>query len=162
MHTLVLSTGSNLGDSKRNLESARILIENRIGPVRLASAIYESRAWGYPSENLFFNQCLEVQTELDAGECLGRILEIEQEFGRKRSKTGYSDRIIDIDILFYDELLLRTGSLSIPHSRMHERRFVLLPLAGIMPAFEHPVFRKTISELLEQCTDPLEVRPLEN
>jgi 2-amino-4-hydroxy-6-hydroxymethyldihydropteridine diphosphokinase len=158
MHTLVLSTGSNLGDRRRNLELARSRIGEKIGPVRLASGIYESASWGYSSDHSFYNQCLEVLTELDTGECIERILETEREMGRERDGCGYSDRVIDIDILFYDQLVIQSGNLTIPHKSMHERRFVLQPLAEILPGYEHPVYGVTISELLERCSDPHTVR----
>ena len=157
MHTLVLSTGSNLGNRQENLESASGLIGERVGTIRKSSVLYESRAWGYRSEYSYFNQCLEVHTELAPGDCLKQILGIERMMGRERPGSGYDDRIIDIDILFYDDLILDTGPLKIPHERMQERKFVLLPLAEILPDLEHPVFHKPVHKLLKQCSDPLAV-----
>ena len=160
MHTLILSTGSNLGNRKENLKSASGLIGERIGTIRKSSALYESRAWGYKSEHPYLNQCLEVYTDLAPGDCLKRILEIERMMGRERPDIGYDDRIIDIDILFYDDLILDTGPLKIPHERMQERKFVLIPLAEILPDFVHPVFHKPVHEFLKQCSDPLAVHPV--
>jgi len=179
MNTLVLSTGSNLGNRKENLDSARRMIGEYIGRILNSSAIYESRSWGYRSENLFYNQCLSVETELGARDCLDQVHKVERLLGRARETTAkginsmehvpkeidweanvYLDRIIDIDILFYNDLILDTGSLKIPHERLAERRFVLLPLAEILPCFQHPVLHKNIRELLKKCPDPLVVYPV--
>ncbi|MFC2080722.1 2-amino-4-hydroxy-6-hydroxymethyldihydropteridine diphosphokinase [Bacteroidota bacterium] len=157
MYTLVLSTGSNLGNRQENLENASELIRGILGHIRQYSAIYESSAWGYFSENIFYNQCLEVQTELSPEECLQQILAIEMRMGRKRRGKAYNDRIIDIDILFYDDLVMDQDQLKIPHGRLQERKFVLLPLAEILPEFQHPVYHKSIRELLELCSDTLDV-----
>jgi len=180
MNTLVLSTGSNLGNRKENLDSARRLIGEYIGRILNTSAIYESRSWGYRSENLFYNQCLLMETELGARDCLDNVHKVERLLGRERGTTAtninpvehvpkekdreapvYLDRIIDIDILFYNDLILDTGSLKIPHERLAERRFILIPLAEILPCFQHPVLHKNNRELLEKCMDPLEVYPVE-
>ena len=157
MHTLVLSTGSNLGNRRENLVSAIGLIEEKLGPILKVSGIYESGAWGYDSKNRYHNQCLLVETDSGTEDCLRKIVEIELILGRERSGSGYSDRIIDIDILFFDTLVMDTGSLKIPHERLALRKFVLLPLAEILPDFEHPVLHKTCRELLEQCPDTGEV-----
>lgn len=157
IHTLILSTGSNLGNRQENLETAGERIGEKIGKIRKSSCIYESLAWGYQSENRYYNQCLEIVTDLAPVECMERILAIERQMGRERASSGYADRIIDIDILFYDELILETDHLSIPHKKMHERRFVLLPLTEILPGFRHPVLQRSVRELLERCGDPLEV-----
>ena len=157
MHTLVLSTGSNLGNRLANLLSAAEQIGQRLGSVVQSSAVYEGRAWGFKSKHAFYNQCLEVRTGMNPRECLERILEIEREMGRERNNSGYSDRIIDIDILFYDELVVDTSELRIPHEKMLERRFVLLPLAEILPGFKHPVAMETVQSLLENCPDAMEL-----
>ncbi len=157
MNMLVLCTGSNLGDRRENLVSAIGLIEERLGRILKISAIYKADSWGYESENQYYNQCLVIETKQGAEDCLKQILEIERMLGRERTGSGYLDRIIDIDILFFDDLVMDSGSLKIPHERLAFRRFVLLPLVEILPDFEHPLFRKTIRELLEQCSDPVEV-----
>ena len=161
MIRLVLSTGSNLGDRRKNLVSAIGLIKEKLGRILKVSRIYESGSWGYISSNRFYNQCLAVETDLGAEDCLSQILEIERIMGRERSGSGYSDRIIDIDILFVDDLVMESDSLRIPHEKLAFRRFVLMPLAEILPDYEHPLLHKSSQELLEQCTDPEEVVPLE-
>jgi 2-amino-4-hydroxy-6-hydroxymethyldihydropteridine diphosphokinase len=160
MHTLVLSTGSNLGDRLQNLDMAQKLIEEKIGHIRKSSSIYESRAWGYESENNYYNQCLEVQTEFEVEKSLERIIQIERILGRKKRAKEYTDRIIDIDIIFFDDHIQESDLLTIPHSKMQDRRFVLVPLAEILPLYEHPVMHKTVRELLGICTDPLRVYPV--
>ncbi len=124
------------------------------------SAIYESRSWGYKSENLFYNQCIEIRTDQGLGDCLDLIQEIECFFGREREGAEYQDRKLDIDILFYNEIIADTELLKVPHPRLHQRKFVLIPLVEILPDLVHPVFHKTISELLLRCEDPLEVIPI--
>ena len=153
VHSLVISTGSNMGDRMQNLESAAGLVEAGIGAIRKSSSVYESGAWGYRSERLYYNQCHELATGLSPAGCMARILEIERSMGRVRTGRGYSDRIIDIDILFYDDLVLNRENLTIPHGRMLERKFVLIPLAEILPERKHPLAGKPVRELLELCSD---------
>lgn len=160
MYKLVLSTGSNLGDRRNNLEAAAGLLKERIGKLIRSSTIFESPAWGYESRNKYYNQCLIIETDLGPDDCLGLMLGIEQKLGRTRKNGVCTDRIIDIDILFYDDLVLDSVSLKIPHERMAERKFILLPLAEILPDFVHPVLFRTVSELLEACPDELEVVPV--
>jgi len=161
LHTLILSTGSNLGNRIDNLHLAANKIGQLLGPVLQSSSVYESKAWGYNSEHSFYNQCLEVSTSIEPMECMKRILEIEAGMGRKRGVPMYTDRIIDIDIVFFDDLILNTNGLRIPHEKLTERRFVLLPLAEILPGLLHPVFLKTVRDLLTDCPDKGLVTPIE-
>lgn len=158
MHTLVLSTGSNLGDRQENLASAKELITERLGKILKVSHLYESVSWGYQSKNLYYNQCLLIETGLGTDQCLRHILEIEEILGRKRSGKGYADRIIDIDIIYYDNLVLDSNRLKIPHPKLAERKFVLVPLAEILPEFEHPELYLNSLELLRQCSDLQDVK----
>jgi 2-amino-4-hydroxy-6-hydroxymethyldihydropteridine diphosphokinase len=156
-----LSLGSNLGDREGNLEEAIGLLSGELGPPFARSRIYESPSWGYKSAFSFLNVCVGYQVSQKPGPLLDLSLEIERTLGRRRSegKTGpYSDRLIDIDLLFYGSQVLDTPSLVIPHPRLHERRFVLEPLAEIAPNLMHPVLGQAINELLLSCTDPSEVR----
>ena len=140
MHTVYLSLGTNLGDKKHNLVSAIKEIERRIGPVRAQSAFLTPEPWGFKSENTFLNAAVRVETKLSPNALLRVTQQIEREMGRtqkssvdpQQSKVVYHDRIIDIDILLYDDLHINTKKLTIPHPHMHERDFVLIPLKEIL------------------------------
>ena len=159
MNQTYLLIGGNLGKREENLEHARRAIASRLGPLLNASSIYETEAWGMQDQPAFLNQVLFVETKLNAEAVLDAILSIEKEMGRKRSEK-FGPRTIDIDILFYNDLVMQKSSLTIPHPQLHLRRFTLEPLNEIAPEFVHPVFNKTISELLEESTDPLVVKKL--
>jgi 2-amino-4-hydroxy-6-hydroxymethyldihydropteridine diphosphokinase len=149
MHTITLLLGTNLGEKENNLVAAIILIETSIGRVFKKSAIYESTPWGFQSNNNFLNQAIQVMSELSPAELLKTCKSIEQKMGRENSDPMiYADRIIDIDILFYDDLVLNTNDLTIPHPRLHERKFALIPLCDIMPDYLHPILKKTLKNLL--------------
>lgn len=159
MHTAYLLTGSNLGDRVSYLQQAYRLIEQYCGVVAAASSFYQTAAWGLTDQPDFYNQALTLQTNLQPGELMQQLLDIEQIIGRKRSiKMG--PRIIDIDILLLDEVIINTELLTVPHPFLHERRFALLPLAEIAPQAWHPVLHKTVQQLLDDCTDPLDVHKL--
>jgi 2-amino-4-hydroxy-6-hydroxymethyldihydropteridine diphosphokinase len=153
MKLIYLSLGSNLGSRKQHLEEAIKLIQNRIGVCKQISRVYESEAWGYASPNRFYNCCLSVRTGMLPLRVLDQILAIEKEMGRERAGKGYSDRIIDIDLLLYGDQQLKHSRLILPHPSMGERRFVLAPLAEIAPDLIHPVTGISISQMLEQCAD---------
>ena len=134
VHTVYLSLGTNLGDKEHNLLSAITEIERRIGPVRAQSAFLFTEPWGFESENTFLNAAVRVETELSPHALLRITQQIERDMGRtQKSVDGqYHDRIIDIDILLYDDLHINTKKLTIPHPRMYERDFVLIPLREIL------------------------------
>ncbi len=159
-HILYLLLGSNLGDRKKHLSTALDLIRELIGPVSRVSSIYETEPWGFSSENYFFNMAVQVGTFLLTGEVMLKIGEIEKTFGRERQGRGYSSRTIDVDILFYDDLVMKGETLQIPHPLLQERRFVLVPLKEIAPDLIHPVFHKSIGELFSNCPDTKKVRKL--
>ena len=148
-HQLFLSLGSNLGDKQKNIERAYQEIEKRIGKIVSRSAFYATRPDGFESENDFANAACEVLTSLDCHTVLRETQRVEKELGRaKKSVNGaYSDRIIDIDILLFDHLIIEQPHLTIPHPRFHLRRFVLDPLAEISPDTIHPILQKTILEI---------------
>ncbi|MDR2382546.1 MAG: 2-amino-4-hydroxy-6-hydroxymethyldihydropteridine diphosphokinase, partial [Prevotellaceae bacterium] len=148
-----LLTGSNLGDRKSFLKNAKQSLCNSVGVLLNESSVYESEPWGFASENAFLNQVLLFETVLSPNEILQIIGVIETENGRMRTEYGYSSRNLDIDILFYDNLILNSTDLTIPHPMLHKRRFTLLPLAEIAHDFIHPVFKINISDLLEKCED---------
>ena len=134
MHTAYLSLGTNLGDKEKNLLSAISEIERRIGPIRTQSAFLATEPWGFESENTFLNAAVCVETRLAPLDLLHVTQQIERDLGRTHKSVGgqYRDRIIDIDILLYDDLHLATKELTIPHLHMYERDFVLIPLQQIL------------------------------
>lgn len=134
MHRVYLSLGSNLGNRKRNIREALEKIGELIGDVERQSALYETKPWGYSSPNDFINACACVLTSLAPRQLLEATQKVEQEMGRKlKSVNGeYQDRIIDIDILLYDDLRIDQPDLKIPHPLMEERDFVMVPLREIM------------------------------
>ena len=157
MKRVFLLTGSNLGDRSSLMKRAEVAIGSIIGKVVQKSHIYKSESWGYKSSGFFYNQCLEIETDLDPHSILKEILNIETKLGRTRVKKDYSDRFIDIDILFYGDEIIRDEHLTIPHPRMHLRKFAMVPLNEIAGDFIHPVFQTTVSELLVRCKDDSEV-----
>ena len=153
-HIAYLSLGSNLGDRRKNLDDCLGMLEKRIGPVSNASGIYETEPWGYDSAHAFYNMCVEVHTHLPPVKLLQELLAIEAMLGRERRiEEGYNDRLIDLDLLFYNREILNTEGLIVPHPRMIERRFVLQPLEEICPEYMHPVHKTSVSALLKNCTD---------
>jgi len=157
MPKLYLLLGGNLGDRQLYLAQARARIAALVGTITRSSGLYETAAWGKTDQPAFLNQVLEVQAEQAPEQVLFTVNTIEQELGRVRQEH-WGARVIDIDILFYDDLALQTPRLTIPHPQLHMRRFTLLPLAELAPALVHPVLGKTITALLEACPDELEVR----
>jgi 2-amino-4-hydroxy-6-hydroxymethyldihydropteridine diphosphokinase len=156
MPKVYLLLGGNLGDRTLYLQQARENINGQVGPLTRSSKVYETAAWGKTDQPNFLNQVLEVQTELTPEKVLQSINSIEQELGRVRHEH-WGARVIDIDILFYDNLVQQTQRLTIPHPQLHLRRFTLMPLAEIAPDLVHPVLSKSINQLLQECPDELEV-----
>ncbi|GAB3196782.1 2-amino-4-hydroxy-6-hydroxymethyldihydropteridine diphosphokinase [Pontibacter aydingkolensis] len=160
MPKVYLLLGSNLGNRTLYLQQARESINQRVGSIAHTSKVYETAAWGKTDQPTFLNQVLEVETILSPEEVLQSINAIEQELGRIRQEH-WGARVIDIDILFYDDLMQQTQRLTIPHPQLHLRRFTLMPLAEITPDLVHPVLGQSIDVLLESCPDKLEVKVYE-
>lgn len=156
-NSVFLALGSNLGKPVEMIKSVLRVISEEIGTIKRQSHIYTSKSWGYNSENLFFNQVIMVETILSPDILLNDVLKIESEFGRTRDNSNYQDRTIDIDILFYNDMVINTEHLIIPHPLIHKRKFVLFPLHEIAPEFIHPVINIPIKDVLLNCNDPLKV-----
>jgi 2-amino-4-hydroxy-6-hydroxymethyldihydropteridine diphosphokinase len=151
MALVYFGLGSNLGQKKEFIELAVSEIEKQIGSIVALSAFYESAPWGFESPNSFINACAAVETTLSPHACLSAIAEIENQLGRpKKDYKGYKDRVIDIDILFYDQLVIDEKDLKVPHPLLHQRLFVLDPLAQIAPKLMHPLLQKNIETLLKE------------
>ena len=159
MRTAYLLIGGNLGNRKENLSKAVSLINEQCGPLTRSSSIYETEAWGNTDQPSFLNQALEISTSLNARQLIRKVLKIEEVMGRVR-KEKLGPRIIDIDILLFENEIHDLRFLKIPHPEMQNRRFVLVPLAEINSTLQHPVLKKTIAELLEECPDNLEVKKI--
>lgn len=159
MNLAYLLIGGNLGDRIENLASARSLVENKVGKIARASSIYETAAWGITEQPNFLNQVLLVETKLSAEKALQRILAIENKMGRIRTQKNAS-RIIDIDILFFNNEIIKQEDLTIPHPEIQNRKFALVPMNEIAPGMVHPIFKKSIKNLLSTSKDKLEVKLL--
>jgi 2-amino-4-hydroxy-6-hydroxymethyldihydropteridine diphosphokinase len=155
-----LLLGSNLGDKQVNLEKATTYLANHAGLITRKSSIYETMPWGVSGQPSYWNQVVRQETALSPEELLQVIHSIEQQMGRER-RIHYESRIIDIDILYYNDIVLETANLTIPHPQMTRRRFTLVPLAEIAPYLKHPVLHYSSQELLQLCKDNLEVVKLE-
>lgn len=151
MATVYLGLGTNLGNKEANLRTAIYKLQERIGKQVSLSSFYETAPWGFESDHSFLNAVIGLETSLSPIEILHITQEIEKELGRtKKSVNGsYSDRLIDIDILLYDTLVLQTPELTIPHPLMTERDFVMKPLIEIAGNVIHPTRQKTLSELYQ-------------
>lgn len=155
MAKVYLSIGTNIGDKRGNLITATTLLAERVGGILALSTMYETEPWGFESQNSFLNAALILDTNLSPMELLDTTRLIEIEMGRlEKSNGSYQDRIIDIDILLYDDLVMTSERLTLPHPLMHKRTFVMEPLAEIAPDTQHPVLYKTMKELLQDLFPP--------
>ena len=152
-----LALGSNLGNKEENIQNAVLAISS-IGEIIRYSSLYETEPWGFSDKNFFLNMVLSINTELNPNSLLNEINKIEILLGRKRVKEQWVARIIDIDILFYDNQIINQPNLIIPHPQLINRQFVLKPLIEIAPEFVHPVYQKSISILQKECKDICEVK----
>ncbi len=146
-----LGLGTNIGNKRRNMITAAALLAERVGDVLALSGFYETEPWGFESENFFLNAAVKLKTSFSPLELLQITQQIEKELGRAEKSNGvYHDRIIDIDILLYDDEVLQIPGLTLPHPLMHERKFVMDPLSEIAPFVVHPVLKERIIDLKER------------
>lgn len=157
MHNCILHLGTNIGAKTNNLQLAEMMISSRIGNISKSSQLYKTAAWGKEDQDDFLNKAIISQTDLTPDEVLSEIHIIEAKLGRQRIEK-WGPRIIDIDIIFYGEKIIKKPNLIIPHPHLTNRNFVLIPLMDIIPEFVHPELEQSITELNELCTDTSEVR----
>lgn len=152
--TIYLLLGGNLGDKIAVQNEAAQLISERIGAVLQRSSVYESEPWGFDNAPTFINQVLKIESNATPHEILEQTQRIEKELGRVRNDApGYSSRLIDIDLLFYGDVVVDTVDLQVPHPQIQNRRFTLLPMAEVAAQFVHPALSQTMEALLEGCPD---------
>ncbi len=157
MNVAFLSIGGNMNDRLQSLKQCLKLIKMSCGSIEKKSKIYESLAWGINSENKYLNQTIKLLSPLKPKELLISIQSIELKMGRQRTEKQYSDRIIDIDIIAYNNQIINEIDLKVPHPRLHLRKFVLVPLGEIAPNWEHPISKYKISKLMDLCKDASEI-----
>ena len=157
MNTVYLLLGSNMGDSEQLLIVATSMIEKNIGKLVKSSSIYRTAAWGNEDQPDFLNQIIIVSSSLSSSTVLKEMFGIEKEMGRVRTFKNAA-RVIDIDMLFFNDEIIQTENLTVPHKQIQNRKFVLVPLAEIAPDFIHPVLKKSSLELLSICSDKLNVQ----
>ncbi len=160
MHQVFLGTGGNIGNKHDNFDKVYTFIKNELGTIVKSSAVYETPPWGFEAMEKFWNTVLIIETELSATELLSKINNIENRFGRTRDGVNYKSREMDIDILYFNDEIINTENLTIPHPLLHKRLFVLVPLAEIAPKFVHPVLKLTSFEMLNNCEDKSVIRKI--
>ncbi len=157
MGNAILCLGSNSGDRKKYILNAENGMASKGCNILTRSSFYESEPWGTHSKSWYLNRVITIEARLEPAELHVLLLETENEGGRVRSGDKYSDRTIDIDLLYFSNRVIHSSSLQVPHPRLHLRKFVLLPLNEIEPGFIHPELNKSTSELLAKCIDPCRV-----
>ena len=156
LYTVLL--GGNEGDTYSVFENAVTEIIDEIGVVKEMSSLYASPPWGFEASQDFLNQVITIVSSYSPEEVMRKLLAIEKKLGRLRSeKKGYASRVIDLDILFQEDSIVSSEIVQLPHPRIYERRFTILPLVELMPEFVHPTLKVSMTELLAKCTDESEV-----
>jgi 2-amino-4-hydroxy-6-hydroxymethyldihydropteridine diphosphokinase len=159
MHKAYILLGSNMGRRKGFLNKAKGFIETEAGAIIKQSSIYQTAAWGHTNQQAFLNQVIIIKTKQEPDALMQTLLKIEEKLGRIRTKK-FGPRTIDLDILFYDSLVVKTKWVTIPHPAIQDRRFVLVPLAELSTRKIHPVYKQTVTSLLKNCSDNLAVKKL--
>ena len=161
MSKVFLGIGGNIGNKQANFNKVYELIGDYLGEITAKSSIYESPPWGFHAEENFWNQVVIIESRHTPEVLLSRIQDIEHSFGRRRKKKQYASREMDIDILYYDDIYMETETLTIPHPRIYQRMFVLVPLAEIASDFKHPLRQLTSLQMLENCKDESVIKKVE-
>ena len=161
VNKVVLLLGTNMGNRMQNINEALTHISGKIGDIEKQSSLYKTDAWGNTSQDYFINRALIISTHLSAIQVLAQIQTIEKLMGRERG-TKWEPRIIDIDILFFNNQIIKLPFLQIPHPEFANRKFAILPLMEINPKLKHPVLQLNIEEILDKCTDTLAVKIIKN
>lgn len=160
MNIVYLLLGSNLNDRSASLQGARKAISGYLGKILIESTVYESEPWGFQSDNQFLNQVIKIATPYSPYQTMEMIRDIEDRLGRIRDLSkGYASRIIDIDILFFNDDIISDDRLVIPHPKIQDRMFTLVPLNELDKSLMHPGSMKTVGELMNECPDTLKVYP---
>lgn len=159
-HQVILSLGSNQGKKLVNIEKCIDLLHNEVGTIVKVSSLYESKSWGFESDD-FYNCAVLMHTNFAPSKLLKKILKVENKIGRVREeKAGYQARIIDVDIISFDDEIIKTETVQIPHALLKERKFVLLPLKELISDWKHPIDKSSISELITTCKDKSECKSI--
>ncbi len=158
MENIFLGVGTNLGDREGNLIEALTMIKDFPCSLVASSSVYETDPWGFQTANQFLNMVLKIRSDLSPRGLIKEIFKIEENMGRVRSEIQYTSRIIDIDILLFGNLITDEKNLVIPHPKMHQRKFVLIPMCEIDGKILHPVFKMPMLSLLKSCKDKGEVK----
>jgi len=153
MHQVYISLGSNLKDKFTNIKLALYYLKS-IGKIVKKSSLYKTSPVENENQPFFLNCVVKIYTNLTAYKLLNELKNIEKKLGRKKTKKRFQPRVIDLDILFYDKKIIRSKNLTIPHEKLHKRKFVLWPLAEVAPNFIHPILKKTIKKIKNELRDP--------
>lgn len=161
MNVAFLCLGGNIGDRLANLKEAKRQIGFLGCKLLNESSVYQTKAWGVDEAPDYYNQCIQISTNLSAHELMKALIGVEESMGRVRTDNRNASRTMDIDILFFNEEQINTPELEVPHPRLQLRNFVLIPMAEIAPKLMHPKLRKTLQQLLNVCADENEVKKIE-